>query len=229
MGKFGFTFPKIKFEVKYNFDASKYIQAEVLGNSGARNLISVIGDGRAVRTILESLKLAGIPNIGYFGAQALIPTGLDVKIFSSAGDLAKESLIIITACKSSNACTELYASLTPLADPATFLDFSDASVETAAAIWEGARQHKHKYLDCGLVGLQFERDDDRMSVFVGGKTSHFESVKPILSSIAPRVRHMGKPGNGFAAAQLTGSNSFAQLDSTILRSVFGGNHCCRHC
>lgn len=199
----GFGIPRIKFQIKVDmYDPAKYIQEEVLHNfeksGGERHYLGIVGAPAMKKLMFKKLSSAKIKYIATMGDVE----GMERKkklVCASTAQLLESCTAIITCFDDAEECKELFNEATEAAATTTFVDFSAVDVETAKELGAMAGENGHVYLDCGLTGRQFKSNEERDTIFCGAEQQHYVELKPLLQTLAHRVRYMGDVGSGRAA------------------------------
>ena len=76
------------------------------------------------------------------------------------------------------------------------VDHSTVSAQISIELGDTCAKNKFGFLDAPLSGGQKGAEDGELSIMCGGEAMHFEKAKPIISSYAKRLVHMGNTGNG---------------------------------
>ena len=84
-----------------------------------------------------------------------------------------------------------FASLRP---GAVYIDNTTASAIVARELYEAAKAKGASSLDAPVSGGQAGAENGQLTVMVGGDADAFEQAKPIISSFAKMVGHMGRQG-----------------------------------
>jgi 3-hydroxyisobutyrate dehydrogenase-like beta-hydroxyacid dehydrogenase len=88
--------------------------------------------------------------------------------------------------------------LAGLAPGKLFADISTVSPEVSRAVAHKVREKGADMVDSPVSGSVITLQEGKLSVMVGGKKETFETLKPLLLDIGPKVTHVGD--NGLALA-----------------------------
>jgi len=76
-----------------------------------------------------------------------------------------------------------------------YVDMSTASPANTRALAERVEERGAQMLDAPVSGTSITVEQGKASLMVGGPDDAFESARPVLEAIAPRVFHLGPNGN----------------------------------
>jgi 3-hydroxyisobutyrate dehydrogenase-like beta-hydroxyacid dehydrogenase len=85
-----------------------------------------------------------------------------------------------------------------------YVDMSTVSPAASRELAAQAAAKGAQMLDAPVSGSVITLEQGRLSIMVGGDPTAFESVKPILEDIGPKVTHVGR--NGLAASMKIATN-----------------------
>ncbi len=95
----------------------------------------------------------------------------------------------------------IVAALTP---NKIYVDMSTVSLAASRAIAAQVAARGAQMLDAPVSGSVITLEQGNLSLMVGGDHATFETVKPILQAIGPKVTHVG--GNGLAVSMKIATN-----------------------
>ena len=89
-----------------------------------------------------------------------------------------------------------HGALSGMCPGSILVDHSTVSARISMELGDICAHNKFGFLDAPLSGGQKGAEDGNLSIMCGGEATHFEKAKPIISSYAKRLVHMGSIGNG---------------------------------
>ena len=89
-----------------------------------------------------------------------------------------------------------HGALSGMCPGSILVDHSTVSARISMELGDICAHNKFGFLDAPLSGGQKGAEDGNLSIMCGGEATHFEKAKPIISSYAKRLVHMGSTGNG---------------------------------
>jgi len=129
-------------------------------------------------------------------AEWLIKAGM--KWADSPREIAKSADIVLSMVTNSAALEAIVEGpdgvLKGLAPGKIFVDVSTVSPEYSRAVAEKVRKTGADMLDAPVSGSVITLQEGKLSVMVGGRKETFETVKPVLLDIGPKVTQVGENG-----------------------------------
>ena len=92
-----------------------------------------------------------------------------------------------------------------------FVDMSTVSPATSRRLAEQAAEHEAQMLDAPVSGSPLSVKEGKAAILVGGEIAVFESARPVLLDIAPRVTHLGANGAGLIVKLASNLNLAVQM------------------
>jgi len=187
-----------------------------------KNKIGFIGLGNMGIPMVKNLLKAGyevtVFNRNFDKAQALAKE-VNVKAAEKIQDLITAD-VIISMLSDDAAVSEVYSGAEGIlkANPSKdliILDMSTVSPETSRRLADEAKQLGIAYLDAPVSGSVKPATDGQLVIMVGGETTAFEQVKPILLSMGKSATLLGGNGAGNLGVTIQG------LSEAV---VFASNH-----
>lgn len=130
---------------------------------------------------------------------AALPVGANVLRASSPRDVAAAADVIITCVSRDADVLEVVDAMTPRIRPeAIVCDTSTVSAATAREAAHRLAAHAAHFLDCPVSGGVEGARDAKLAMMVGGDGAALERARPLLSTIAAKIVHMGPSGSGQA-------------------------------
>jgi 3-hydroxyisobutyrate dehydrogenase-like beta-hydroxyacid dehydrogenase len=123
----------------------------------------------------------------------------------AVAEAAEITFSMVTNTEALQAVTEgadgILAGLTP---GKIYIDMSTASPTASRELAERVAKKGARMLDAPVSGSVITLEEGKLSLMVGGDPQAFESVKPILEAIGPKVNYVG--GNGLAVTMKIATN-----------------------
>lgn len=170
---------------------------------------------------MKNVGFIGLGAMGHWMAHHLVRSGLTVRVFdlnqvaveqlvaegalacNSYVEMAEKSDVIFTSVQTGVQVNEICLSdegIFSHAKPGTyFIDCSSIDIATTKFLHDQARQLKLHMLDAPVSGGVAAAQAASLTMMVGGETSDYEKMLPILSIIAKKIIHAGDASMGQAA------------------------------
>jgi len=122
------------------------------------------------------------------------------KVFDTAGEIARESDVVITMLPDSPEVEEVVFSdngvLSGIKAGTVFIDMSTISPSVAKRVYKAMKQKGVEALDAPVSGGQTGAEQGSLSIMAGGDESAFERVKPIFEVLGKSAVLIGDSGAG---------------------------------
>lgn len=118
---------------------------------------------------------------------------------SPAALAAQCDLIITSLARDADVVAVMNALLPGLQADAVVVDTSTISIDSVRQLADRVRQAGGHFLDAPVSGGPEGARNASLAIMLGGEASVVERVRPVLSTIAAHITHLGPVGNGQAA------------------------------
>ncbi|MAJ87153.1 MAG: NAD(P)-dependent oxidoreductase [Cellvibrionales bacterium TMED148] len=122
------------------------------------------------------------------------------EIGSTPADVARDAEFIFCCVGGDEDLREVvtgeYGIVNEMSSGSILVDHSTVSANISKELASICAKSGSGFLDAPLSGGQKGAEDGELSIMCGGQLMHFEKAKPVISSYAKKLVHMGKVGNG---------------------------------
>lgn len=167
--------------------------------------LGVMGGNMVARLLEKGHTVTGY-NRTQSKAQWLIDRGM--RCADSPREVAARADVIFSMVSNSAALEEItngpHGVIAGIGSGKVFIDMSTVSPEVARRIATRVREKGADMLDAPVSGSVITLQQGKLSIMVGGRRETFESMKPLLEDIGPKVTHVGD--NGLALVMKIATN-----------------------
>jgi 3-hydroxyisobutyrate dehydrogenase len=159
--------------------------------------LGAMGQGMARRVAAAGF-LTAVYNRTANKAQALAKE-LKVTAYLQPADLAEQADLVLICVSADKDVLEMITAICQTIKPGSIVvDLSTVSSETAKSAAAKLADKQVAFLDAPVSGGVEGAKNGTLSMMVGGDVNILEQVKPVLETMAARIKHMGDVGSGQA-------------------------------
>ncbi|WP_147534802.1 NAD(P)-dependent oxidoreductase [Bacillus marasmi] len=193
--------------------------------------IGFIGTGvmgsRMVKQFLSNGYRVMVYNRSPEKAAALVEYGAELR--TEISSLSQECDVICTCLAMPDDVQQVYLSgegvLANAKPKAVCIDFTTVGADTSRMIFEAARDRDISFLDAPVSGGPEGVEQGTLTIMVGGESSVFEKMEPILRIIGEFVQYLGASGAGSIAKlinqYLVAVHSIAASEAMVAGTALG--------